>query len=234
MISFLGNVYNHTVDRISGQVSTYAPGLIAGLLIVLVAYLLAKLVRWILSRVFKGIAFDRFLRQSGLFSMLDRSGKTHAVEIVANAAFWLILLAGILTGISAFDTQLTTRITETAVFLAPKILAAALIIIAGIWFGRYLGRHTLVWAVNEGISSSRKLATAVRVLVVFVAVAAAADYLNFARYVFLASLILVLGGIILAASLSVGLCGHDFLRRYMQERPERSEDKDEMSLWKHL
>ena len=234
MIDFLESVYNHTVERISGQVSTYAPGLIAGLLIVLIAYILAKLVRWLLRRIFKGIAFDRFLRQSGLVSMLDRSGKTHAVEIVAGSAFWLIFLAGVLTGISAFDTQLTTRITEAAVFLAPKLFAAGLIILAGIWFGRYLGRHTLVWAVNEGIPSSRKLATAVRVLVVFVSVAAAADYLNFARYVFLASLILVLGGIILAASLSVGLCGRDYLKRYMQERPEKPEDKDEMSLWKHL
>jgi len=234
MIDFLRNVYNHTVERISGQISTYAPGLIAGLLIVVVAYVLAKLVRWLLSRIFKGVAIDRFLRQSGLSSMMDRSGKTRTVEIVANAAFWLIFLGGVLTGISAFDTQLTTRITETAVFLAPKLLAAAAIIVAGVWFGRYLSRHMLVWAVNEGIPQGRRLAAAIRVLVVFVAITAAADYLNFARYVFLAALILVLGGIILAASLSIGLCGHDFLKRFLQEKPDKSEAKDEMSLWKHL
>jgi hypothetical protein len=234
MLNFLENVYNQTVDRISGAISTYAPGLIAGLLIVVVAYILAKLVRWVLSRIFKGIAIDRFLRQSGLFAMVDRSGKAHAADLVASAAFWVVFLGGVLTAISALDTQLTTRITETAVFLAPKLLAAAAIIVAGIWLGRYLSRHTLVWAVNEGIPSGRRIATGVRILVIFIAVAAAADYLNFARYVFLAALILVLGGIVLAASLSFGLSGHDLLKRHLQEKGEKSEEKDSMSYWKHL
>lgn len=234
MIELLKNVLQNTIERITREISTDAPGLLAGLLIVLVAYGLARLARWLLGRIFKGIAFDRFLRQSGLSSMLDRSGSVHAAELVAGAAFWLIFLGGVLTGISAFDTQLTSRITETIVFLAPKLLAAAAIIVAGIWFGRYIGHHILVWAVNEGIPSGRRLAAAGRILVVFVAVTAAADHLGFARDVFLATLILVLGGIVLTASIAFGLCGRDYLRRYLQEKPQPTRDKDEMPIWKHL
>jgi hypothetical protein len=52
--------------------------------------------------------------------------------------------------------------------------------------------------------------------------------------VFLAALILVLGGIVLAASLSFGLSGHDLLKRHLQEKAEKPEEKDAMSYWKHL
>ena len=235
MIALLQNVLRQTMDRISSQVTLYAPGLLAGILILMVAYILAVVTRWLITRIFKGVAFDRFLRQSGLSAMLPHTGRIHAVEIVAGAAFWLILLAGLLTGISAFNTQLTSRITETVVFLSPKLLAAAAILIAGIWLGQYLSRHVLVWAVNEGIPSGRRLAAAVRALVIFVAVAAAADYLNFARTVFLAAFIIVVGGIVLTASLAFGLCGKEILHQHLKGKAGQPDDKkEEMSIWRHL
>jgi len=92
----------------------------------------------------QGAAFDRFLRQSGISSMLNRSGSVRAVEVVARTAFWLILMLGVVTGISAFNTQLTSRITETFVFLLPKFLAAAAILVAGLWVGQYLG--VILWS----------------------------------------------------------------------------------------
>ncbi len=234
MIQLLQDVIKETVQRVSHQFSSNAPGLLAGILFFLVAYFIALLARWVISRIFKGIAFDRFLRQSGLLSMVNRSGSIGAVELVANAAFWLILLGGLLTGISAFNTDLTSRITETVVFLSPKLLAAGAILIAGFWLGRYLGNHFLVWAVNEGIPSGRRLALAVRVLVVFIAVAVAADYLNFARNVFLAAFILIVGGIVLATSLALGLYGKEVLHRWLQDRPDKAGDGEEMSIWRHL
>ena len=59
---------------------------------------------------------------------------------------------------------------------------------------------------------------------------AASDYLNFARRVFLAAFIMVLGGAALAASLAFGLGGRDAVRRHLEdktpsgdEQPERAE-----------
>jgi len=227
-------VIKETIERISSQFSANAPGLLTGILIVLLAYFLARLTRWLISRIFKGITFDRFLRRSGLLSMLNQSGRVRTVEIVANAAFWLILLGGVVTGISAFDTQITSQITTTVIFISPKLIAAAVILVAGFWLGRYLSRHILVWAVNEAIPAGRRLALAVRILVVFVAVAAAADHLNFARNVFLAAFILVVGGIVLSASLALGLYGKEVLHRCLQEKPDKTQEKEEMSIWRHI
>ncbi len=234
MIHLFESVIRETVQRISNQFSTYVPGLLTGILIILIAYIFARVARWLISRIFKGIAFDRFLRQSGLLSMINQSGRVHTVAIVANVAFWLILLGGVVTGVSAFDTQITSQIAETVIFLSPKLLVAAAILVAGFWLGRYLSRHILVWAVNEGIPNGRRLAQLVRVLVVFVAVAAAADHLNFARNVFLAAFILVVGGIVLSASLALGLYGKEVLHRCLQEKPEKTQEKDEMSIWRHI
>jgi hypothetical protein len=234
MAQLFEGVLRETMQRISSQFTTYAPGLLTGSLIMLIAYVIARVARWLISRIFKGIAFDRFLRHSGLLSMIHRSGTVQTVEIVANGAYWLILLGGFVIGISAINTQITSQIAATAILLTPKLLAAAVIVVAGFWLGRFLSRHILVWAVNEGLPAGRRFAQAVRVLVVFIAVAAAADHLNFARNVFLAASILVFGGIVLAASLALGFYGKDILHRCLQEKSEKIDEKEEMSLWRHI
>ena len=160
MIETLQEILHGVLERLRYQAITYLPPLLAALIILLGAYLSAILARRLLNRIFKGIAVDRFLRRSGLAFMLDRSGRLRATRIASETAYWLILVAGFLTGLSVFDTTLTSQMTESFIFLLPKLVVAGLILLAGVWLSQYLGRGMLVWAVNEGVQSSRKLAAA--------------------------------------------------------------------------
>ena len=72
-----------------------------------------------------------------------------------------------------------------------------------------------------------------RVLVVFVAVVVAAEHLDFARTVFLAAFILLVGGMTLAASIAVGIGAHDAVQRHVRDAQQPTE-RQERSLWDHL
>ena len=235
MFGILEQIVRQAVERVVSQVLTYSPGFLAALFILAAALLLAKSVRWFLLKIFKGISVDRFLRHSGLSSMLNRSGRLQTSQLVAQTAYWAILVLGLLVALNSFNSEITSRAISAAVFLFPKLIAAAAIIVIGAWLGRYFGRSTLVWAVNEGVPAPRKLASAVRALFTFGGVVAAADHLNFARNVFLVAFILVVGGIVLAASLAVGLGGREAVRSYLNEEKATSQESvDDRPLWKHL
>jgi hypothetical protein len=108
-------------------------------------------------------------------------------------------------------------------------------LLGGAWLSRYLGRSMLVWAVNEGLAEPRRLAGGVRVIVMFVAVVAAADYLNFARAVFLAAFIIVVGGAVITTSLAVGLGASGSVRRFLLRLKSRqSIEESNRPLWSHL
>lgn len=233
MIETLRKVLEGALERLHHHVTTYLPSLLAALTLVLGAYLTAVIVRWVIYRIFKGLSMDKFLRQSGIAFMMDSSGRLRATRLVAETVYWGILLGGVLVGVSVFDTDLTTQIIQSFVFLLPKLIVAGLILLAGAWLGQYLGRSMLVWAVNEGFPSPRRLATVVRILIMFVAVVVVADQLNFARSVFLAAFIIFVGGAVLAASLAVGLGGGG-LQRLLEERREQAGGSGERSLWSHL
>ena len=230
MINILQQVLERALDRLSQQFTALLPGVLAGLTILLLAYALAILVRWLLVRAFKGIALDRFLLQSGLSNLLHRSGGLRATYLVAQGAYWVILLVGLLTALNVFDTSLSSEIIEALVFLLPQVVTAALIVLGGAWLGQYLGRSILVWAVNEDMPAPRELAGAVRVVIVFVSVVGAAVQLNFASNVFFAAFVLLVGGVILTLSLALGLGSREWVQRFLKEKTWQTDDRIERSL----
>jgi hypothetical protein len=233
MIETSKRVLEGALERIGFNVTTYLPSLLAALTLALAGYLTALVVRWLIYRIFKGLTIDKFLRQSGIAFMVDSSGRLRATRLVAETAYWCILLSGFLLGVNVFGTDLTNQIIQKLVFLLPKLVVAGLILLAGLWLGQYLGRSMLVWAVNENFPSPRRLASIVRILIMFVAVVVAADHLDFARDVFLAAFIIFVGGAVLAASLRLGL-GRGGMRAFLEDKGRKADESGDRSLWSHL
>lgn len=234
MITSLQQVLKRALELLSSLIGTYLPPLLAGLTILLAAWGVAVFTRWVLTRIFRGVAVDRFLRQSGIASLLSRSGRLRATPLVAATVYWAILLIGLLTALSAFDSRLTSRMIEGIVLLFPKLLIAVVILVAGLWLAQYLSRSTLVWAFNEGLPWPRRLAAAVRVVIVLAAVAIAADQLDFGRNVLLAAFVMLAGGVALAAGLALGLGGRDVVRHCFEDKEAHSQEQGDQSLWHHL
>jgi hypothetical protein len=236
MSETLWTIFAGVLERLRFQATTHLPSLIAAGIILIGAYLFAVIARGLIYRIFKGATIDRFLRQTGVAFMIDPTGGLRATRLVAETTYWGVLIAGILTGLSVFGTDLTSQLIEGFVLLVPKLLVAGFILLAGAWLSQYLSRSMLVWAFNEGLPGPRRLGAAVRVVVFFVAVVVAADYLDFARSVFLAAFIMFMGGLILAVGLAVGLGKSHTMRQYFEGKPEsyESEPERERSLWTHL
>jgi hypothetical protein len=234
MMRTLEQVLRKAMENLASQTTAYLPPLLAALSILLTAWVLASLTRWLLAKTFKGAALDRFLRESGLSTILFRGRHWRGARLVTNAAYWAILLVGVLTGLSAFNSAITSRMIESIVFVLPKLLSAGIILLAGVWLGQYLGRTVLVWAVNEEIGHPRRWAAAVKTAVMVMAVVVSADTLNFARSVFLAAFMILAGGAVLAASLALGLGGRAAAARLFAKKTIGETEPAEEALWRHL
>jgi len=234
MIEALRLILRTTLDRLWEQAVNYLPSILASVIILAVAWLIAALMRFLVLRLFRGAAIDRFLRTSGLNSVTGGVFSLGATRLAAAVCFWGVLLVGVMTALSTLNSALIARLTEQAVMLLPKLVTAAIIVLGGLWLGQYLSRSALIWACNQRLPSAHNLAGLVRIAVVFLSVVVAADHLNFARGVFLSAFVICLAGIVLAISLSAGLGRHDMLN-WLSRRESRPEETGrEWSLWNHL
>lgn len=234
MIEVFKTIWDGVSARLHYQITTYLPPLLVALTVIVGSYIIAVAVRWTIYRIFKGMAIDKLLRSSGIAFMLDRSGHLRATTLVAEGTYWGILVSGFLSGLSVFDTALTTQMIQEFVFLIPKLLTAGVVLLAGAWLSQYLGRALLVWAVSENLPWPRRWASFSRVLIMFVAVVVASEQLNFARSVFFAAFIILVGGAVLTASLAFGLGARRWLDVPMKPEKDGTAETSERSLWSHL
>jgi hypothetical protein len=62
----------------------------------------------------------------------------------------------------------------------------------------------------------------------------AADQLDFARSVFLAAFIIILGGAVLTASLALGIGAGRSMGPFIERKRQQGAESGERSLWSHL
>lgn len=234
MYTALKTILTGALERLQSYAGLLLPPLLAAMALLCITYLIAWSARWVLYRAFKGEAVDRFLRLSGIAFLLDRSGRLRATRIVAEFTFWSILIAGLMLSVSVFDTSLSARIVNAVVFMLPKLFTAGFILLCGAWLSLYCSRGVLVWAVNEDLPSPRYIALSVRVFVFFVAVVVAADQMDFARSVFLAAFIIILGGAVLTAGLAIGIGAGRSMGGFIERKRQQGTEAGERSLWTHL
>jgi hypothetical protein len=234
MFRSLQLILQGAVDRVGDQVYTFGAPILAALFILLITFVFARVVRWGLMRSFRGVAIDRFLRESGVVSILGLSSRINASRLVTGAVYWTIVIVGCLTALNAFGTRLTDGIVLASASLLPRIVGAIVIVVAGIWMGQYLSRTMLVWTYGEGLPSPRKWSAGLRALVVLMAVVIASDVLNLAEQVFFAAFVILAGGAVLALSLALGLGSGKAVENYLSKRQERSTEEETASVWQHL
>jgi hypothetical protein len=185
-------------------------------------------------RSFRGVAIDRFLRESGVASMLGLSTRTNASRLVTGVVYWTIIVMGGLTALNAFGTRYTNEIVIASASLVPRLIGAFGVVVAGIWLAQYLGRTVLVWTHEERLPSPRKWSAGIRALVVLMAVVVASDILNFAEQVFFAAFVITAGGAVLAISLAVGVGSAKAVENHLSEPGGRSTEERNGSVWQHL
>jgi hypothetical protein len=228
----VSRAFGEGVHRVALAVAGFLPGVLTMLLVIAFAAAIAYLVRFALRRSLSGIDFDRRVHRWGLASTGEWMPQSSPTAIVAHAGFWFVLLVGFLAGLKSLGAAITDELATGALAYIPSLLVASLVFAVGVAVARFLGRTTLINAVNMRIHSARLLSLGVKWLVVLFAAALALQQLRIGGPILTVTFAVVFGGIVLALALAVGLGSREAVTRGWQQRWEEekrgAEDGDEI------
>jgi hypothetical protein len=134
LVTLIGVFNTLNLEQLSGpfaemmtQVMTYLPHLLAGVLLLVVAWLVATMVKAIANRGLKATQWDE--------KLTEQAGMSPLGENVGNVLFWLVILMFLPAVLGVFQLQgmldpVRNMVDETLAML-PNIFAAGLIVIAG-------------------------------------------------------------------------------------------------------
>jgi ABC-type multidrug transport system fused ATPase/permease subunit len=211
-----------SVQNFSDELFTWLPRLIGALVILLIFYVVAKIVRTVLAKALSSAGIDRAVRSGkyGEYVAQYASGFTPSA-VIASIGFWFVFLTGVLLAISTLGIEALNNAVAAVVAYLPNIVAAIIILVVAIALAGAVGGAI---AKLMGDTALGKIAASmVPVLIITVAVFMALVQLDIAVEIVTGMFYIVLGGIVLAAALAFGLGGRNSAQRLLDGAYEKGQ-----------
>jgi hypothetical protein len=227
MLYQINRLVEQSSSRILSGIANFLPGVLALIVILLVTFLVACIVRVALSRFLRRVNFDEVVHHWGFPEVAEWSPQRSPSRMLVRIVNWVIVLIGLLVGINALDAALTSALVVRLLDYIPNVLAALVILAVGTYAARFLARSVLISAVNFKIQSARLVSLGVKWMVMVVAAAMALEQLGIGGQIVTLSFAILFGGIVLALSLAVGLGSKDMVSRTWEKQDRGDETEDE-------
>ena len=211
------------------QAGEIFPKILLAILILVLGWLVAKLVRFLVVKGLRAINFNVLTEKAGLDGFLRQGGgETDTTGILGLLVYWLIILTALLVASNSVGLAAVTDLIGRIVLFVPRVIVAVVILAFGAYFARFIGMTVTAYCKNLDMPDAALLGRlAMYAIVVFVAMVAI-DHLGLGDIIRQTFLIILIA-VALALALAFGLGGQkraaEFLERW--SRRGRSGDRDD-------
>lgn len=194
------------MEQLLSDLLEYVPRALGALLIVAVGFVLGRLARPATTFLLRRLRFDSACDRIGLTSLMRQGGiRSSPSQFAGTVVFYAIVLFSVLAALGPLGLTFLAGTLNQVVLYAPRVLVAVLILVLGTSAAGVLGQLTRRALSEAGVRRTAGIASAVRFAVIFVAAVLAAGVLGIEATVLIVVTVVVLGGVVLTASLALGL-----------------------------
>lgn len=203
----------------------FLPHLVAGLVVLLVGYVVSRILAGITRTVARRLGFDRFVARLGI---RDLGGERRpASHHLGSAVFFVALVATLMQTARAWQLDFIANGLARFIAYLPHVLAASVVfavaLFAGNWVRDRLARPRPVTAAGIEVETpgARVMPGAVRAAILGVGAFMALRELQIAPEIVSAAFIATIGAVAVAAAIAFGLGGRDVAGRITQSWYDR-------------
>jgi uncharacterized membrane protein len=214
-------------DAFVTKIAVFLPNLFFAVVIILIGWTGCNLIKKIVIRVLKLCQFDVLADRAGIKQALERGGiKQSTSEILGLLVFWFLFLIAIVTTLETLNLSGATDTLHTIYLYIPKIVAALVVLILGLYFANFLESVTRTSCANAGLAQAASIGRAAYVGTTIFVVAGIFEILDIASEIVIWAFILVFGALCLALALAFGLGGRDVAARHLEKWLEQKKTID--------
>lgn len=189
------------------------PKVAVGVLLIVAALAVAKLIEWVLRYALTKVRFDSLVGKVGVDRALQRLGiRQELTTLVPRLSYFLVLLLLARTAGDALGLAAISNAIGAFFSYLPNIVAALLLLILGSTVGQFAGQTVEQSAESSGIEFAPALGKLVSGAILFVCAMMAIAQLKIDTDIVRIVTSFVLGGAALAFGLSFGLGTRDIVR----------------------
>lgn len=188
----------------------FIPALIGALIILLIGWIVARVVRALMQRLLTLIHFDQVMARTGLPELLDRAGvRADPARLLAELVYWFIFLIFVVAAANALGVPTITAVITSIVLFLPNVFVAVVIMLIGMVLARFAADLVRGVMHSSNIAGENFVAGLARWAILAFAFILALNQLNISQAIVQTLFASVAGGLALALALAFGLGGRD-------------------------
>jgi hypothetical protein len=222
------NLIVDPIRQMLTKIMAYLPVLLGALVILIVGWIVAKIIRLIVDGALKAVRFDTLADKAGISEILRKGDlKISAREVVSSIVYWLIIIMVLVMAVDALGLPKASDILASLFAYIPKVIAALLVLVVAMFLASFVSGIVRIAAGNAKLPKPELFAGISRWAIIVFAVTISLAQLGIAPLLVTATFNIILGGVCLALALAFGLGGKDAAARYLEEMKKNRDQKQD-------
>lgn len=201
-----GQVVLVFLQQFMAKIVGYLPQMLGAILILAIGWLGAKMLRGLTEKVVRvcglvelsqKIKFNTMLAKIGMISSLD--------HIIGALIYYMVLLIVLISASEILGFTVVLDTLNTLIAYLPHVLGAFLILIIALYLAKSIKEGIASASTSLNIAYAGALSSVLEVLIVGFGIVMALTELGLDMTIFSANITIIIGGIVLAMALSIGL-----------------------------
>jgi hypothetical protein len=197
------------------------PNIFGAMILLILAYLIAKVIRGLVTDVLTGLGFNKIPNAIGL-SNLPTEGERSASTFVGHLAFLAIMFYAVIEAANILKFALLAETVQTIAVIGGKIIGGIIILAIGM----YIANIVVNLIRDSGVANANLLGTVARVAILFFVGAMALNRMGVADDIVGTAFTLLLGAVAVAAAIAFGVGGREFAAETIRKMSDSLETND--------
>jgi len=212
----LRNAFNELVIQSLKQAYVYIaelmPRLMLAILIMLIGWVCAVLLKKVVSKLVRGLGFDAVSEKTGLKAFLEKGGiKKNPSYIMGLAFYWLIIFSTLVMVFNTLGLGVASHLLNQTVLYIPKIMVALILLAIGIYLSQLADTFVTTTAHLAKIPFYQVLGKLSHYAIIGLAIMMALEQLGVATAIVAHSFLILFGIVPLICALIFMIGGKDII-----------------------
>lgn len=189
-----------------GTVGEKLPALISAIIMLLIFWIVARMIRWALTKVLRAVKFDNIADQVGINGYIAKAGlKSRASDWIAKLGYWIVMFTGLLAFFNKLNMPVVSNLLNDVIQFIPNIIIACILLIVGMYLAKFVQGLVTAALKTGGFTRPELVGNIAYGAIMFLAIALVLNQLQIGNGIIDKVVTSVVGGLGLGAALAFGL-----------------------------
>jgi|LSQX01.1.fsa_nt_gb hypothetical protein len=202
--------------------------LVGALLIFVLGWIIANVIKVLLINFFKIIKIDKFSEDSGLKLFLEKGNIDKEVsELLGMAVYWIMILIVVFMAVEFTGVAIPTTVIDGLISFVPRLILGLLIFLFSIFIGNFFSGIVRTTAGNAGLKKAPLLGKITQTAIVVFGVVVSLQQIGIAGEFIGNVFIIILAAFCFGSALAFALGAKDIVKDQLEKLIEKQSPKEE-------